>query len=102
MDRITVIEGTLGKAYGVMGGYIAASRDLCDFVRTFASGFIFSTAIPPAVAAGACASLSAALLTNNESDVAARINAVACILLPGVAMDVIHQFNVFGGFKRPL
>jgi 5-aminolevulinate synthase len=57
MDRITVIEGTLGKAYGVMGGYIAASRDLCDFVRTFASGFIFSTAIPPAVAAGACASI---------------------------------------------
>jgi 5-aminolevulinate synthase len=57
MDRITVIEGTLGKAYGVMGGYISASRDLCDFVRTFASGFIFSTALPPAVAAGARASI---------------------------------------------
>jgi 5-aminolevulinate synthase len=57
MDRLTVIQGTMAKGFGVVGGYIAGSKAMCDFIRSFGQGFIFSTSIPPAVAAGCRASI---------------------------------------------
>ena len=57
MDRIDIIQGTLAKGFGVVGGYIAGSEALCDFIRSYGDGFIFSTSLPPAVAAGALASV---------------------------------------------
>jgi len=57
MDRIDIIEGTLAKAFGTLGGYVAASRPIVDAIRSYAPGFIFTTALPPSVAAGAVASI---------------------------------------------
>src|SRR5665648_411085 len=57
MDRVDIINGTLAKGFGVMGGYIAASRDCCDAIRSYAAGFIFTTSLAPTLAAGAVASI---------------------------------------------
>lgn len=58
MDRITIIQGTLAKAFGVIGGYIAGTKAMCDFVRSYGTGFIFSSSMPPAVAAAARANVN--------------------------------------------
>ncbi|WP_374570204.1 5-aminolevulinate synthase [Phenylobacterium sp.] len=76
MDQIDIIEGTLGKAFGVMGGYIAADPVIVDAIRSYADGFIFTTSLPPALAAGAVASIRW-LKEHNEVRVAHQARAAA-------------------------
>lgn len=90
-DRITLIEGTLGKAFGVMGGYITGSAPLCDFIRSFASGFIFTTALPPAVAAGARTSI--AHLKTSQMERARQRRQVARLRARLEAVGIPHLDN---------
>jgi 5-aminolevulinate synthase len=89
--RLTVIEGTLAKAFGVIGGYIAASKVLCDFVRSYASGFIFTTSLPPGVAAGAIASIRH--LKNSSVERERQRDRVARVRLGLDAMGIPHLAN---------
>jgi 5-aminolevulinate synthase len=91
MHKVDIIEGTLGKAFGVMGGYITGSTAMIDFVRSFASGFIFSTALPPAVAAGAVASIRH--LKTSHSERARHQNRVATLRRKLDAAGIPHMKN---------
>ena len=92
MSRIDVIEGTLGKAFGVVGGYITGSAAVIDAVRSYAPGFIFTTALPPAVAAAAAASVrhlkaSSVERTRQQTQVAKVKRALDLAGLPQLSTD---------------
>ena len=91
-DRLTIIEGTLGKAFGVMGGYVAASKTLIDCIRSYAPGFIFTTSLSPVLVAGALASVRHLKDSSTERDaqqqaaamLKAKFTATGLPLMPSV------------------
>jgi 5-aminolevulinate synthase len=90
MHRIDVIEGTLGKAFGVMGGYLTGTRAVIDAVRSFAAGFIFTTALPPAVAAAATASIRYLKASSAERQKQQRQVAKTKQVLSGLGLPIME------------
>jgi len=101
VGRIDVIEGTLAKAYGCLGGYIAGSSALIDTVRSYAPGFIFTTALPPAVCAAATAAIrhlkTSQWERDRHQDRAARTKAVLAAAALPVMTSPTHIVPVFVG-----
>jgi 5-aminolevulinate synthase len=101
MARIDVIEGTLAKAFGCLGGYIAASTSLCDAVRSYAPGFIFTTALPPAICAAATAAIrhlkASSFERERHQERAARVKAVLNAAGLPVMPNDTHIVPVFVG-----
>lgn len=101
MHRIDVIEGTLAKAFGTLGGYITATKAICDAVRSYAPGFIFTTALPPAIAAAAAASIRHLKRSSLERDMQQRQAQRVKDVLGGAGLPVMpsstHIIPVFVG-----
>jgi len=91
MGRIDIINGTLAKAYGVMGGYIAASAKMCDAIRSYAPGFIFTSSLPPAVAAGAAASVDYLKSAQNLRDKQQEHARILKLRLRGLGLPIIDH-----------
>jgi len=91
MDRIDIINGTLAKAYGVMGGYIATSARIADAVRSYAPGFIFTTSLPPAVAAGAAASVKVLKTEQKLRDMQQDHARILKMRLRGLGLPIIDH-----------
>src|SRR5271167_2879957 len=101
MDRVDVIEGTLAKAFGCLGGYIAASSEIIDAVRSYAPGFIFTTALPPAICSAATAAIrhlkTSTWERERHQDRAARAKAVLAAAALPVMTSPTHIVPVFVG-----
>jgi 5-aminolevulinate synthase len=101
MHRVDVLEGTLAKAFGCLGGFITGSKEMVDAVRSFAPGFIFTTALPPAICAAATAAIrhlkTSSFERDRHQDRAARVKAVLAAAGLPVMMNDTHIVPLFVG-----
>jgi 5-aminolevulinate synthase len=89
--RVTIIEGTLGKAFGVMGGYIAADQRIVDVIRSYAPGFIFTTSLSPVLVAGVLAAVRHLKSSNEERDAQQAHAAMLKTLMSDAGLPVMHS-----------